>query len=438
MFHLPAELIDSIVDNIAKEDTAALKALCLVASVFLIACQRRLLTNLSITSSKRPNTWEAGPRWHSSSDALAHLTRSPHLAAYITHLTVLIDHVDNEEIALAMRDTTVASVFRCLSALQTARIRGSTAIGAKFQVDSKPRIHSGIIQTFLDIYRDFSRQQLTRRLKALSLFDVYGLSVELVRKTLISADSLNYVRAGPVLDSDSKSEHEDDNNDNNDSSHSAPPTSLTISSSLILLDRLCHSEFAHHFSFLRHLTLENMATEDHLKLCFFAAHTLETLRLSFNRPFRWDTLAFPVDFPRLHQVNLYLGMPFVAGEEHVLSSSIAFLSHATALAELTLQFSAYPGLRMISQPLFNSVSFAALDSVLVAHPTLTVFRYAVELDHRYLTPHWQDEAAYIGTLSVNMRQTMPRAAEKGILQVEQVTSGISAPYMLSMSNALVN
>ncbi|KAF7293381.1 hypothetical protein MIND_01115000 [Mycena indigotica] len=415
MIHLPPELIDSIVDNIAKEDRATLKSLCLVASVFLVACQRRLHTNLyvSSSSSKRPPT---GSGWRSSSDALAHLTSSPHIAAYITHLTILITNVDldDEEMALAMRDTTVASVFRCLSRLKEARIQGSAIYRGN---STRIRVvHPGIIQTFLDIYTSHRQLERTRKLKGLSfkLMDVEGLSVELVRKALVSADSLSCVRVRLSLDSDSESEHNGSDVDNdNDNSHSPPPTSLTISSSWMVLDLFSHLEFARHFSFLRHLTLQNIATQNHLEICFFAAQTLETLHLSFQYRLLRDTLTFPVDFPRLHRVHLYIGMFFEDGEERVPSSSIALLSRATALTELTLQFTDYLG--MPSQLIFDPVSFATLDSMLVVHPTLSLFCYTV-------SNVAEDPAEYIDTLGGKIRQLMPRAAEKGILRVEHATS----------------
>lgn len=86
---LPPELIEAIVEAVPDDSPESLQYVCLVASIFRVPCQKKLLHHLQIAHSILPQTYVTPiGRRHSYEEITAFLDDHPHVALYVTRVTV--------------------------------------------------------------------------------------------------------------------------------------------------------------------------------------------------------------------------------------------------------------------------------------------------------------------------------------------------------------
>ncbi|KAJ7453759.1 hypothetical protein FB451DRAFT_1280741 [Mycena latifolia] len=109
---LPQELLDAIVGEV--DDVSALKSCSLAGSLMRDTSQRILLSSLKLTTAYLPPRWPADPQRPNYREAVRLLEDSPHIAEYITRLTIELSQLHEHIQSLQQVLSKLGNVRRCI------------------------------------------------------------------------------------------------------------------------------------------------------------------------------------------------------------------------------------------------------------------------------------------------------------------------------------
>ncbi|KAF7307634.1 hypothetical protein MIND_00558700 [Mycena indigotica] len=121
---LPPELLDEIAQHI--QGSANIASCCLAASVFRDPCQKRLLSSLHLENSATSRR-----NFRSYKETAARFTEAPHLALYVTNLTITLRCSDLDT------EAAIASIFTCLTRVQKCNVVGTGSRSQWCEIPSK-------------------------------------------------------------------------------------------------------------------------------------------------------------------------------------------------------------------------------------------------------------------------------------------------------------
>ncbi|KAK7006261.1 hypothetical protein R3P38DRAFT_3214311 [Favolaschia claudopus] len=277
---IPHELVEAIV---SEADVCSLKACSLVSSGFCAASQRLLFRTLTLKGGR-----EGGPSiWHPNyTRANLLLTKSPHLAAYTTHLEIYLP-------TSATPADEIESLRRVLLKLVYVRhcLLHGVNIWARWS-RYPPNLSSDLL--------DFL---LTQELKSLRIQSLAEIPPQPFQSFLASAPKLHFshvsMKWGPAEVSRITSPRL--------SSITTTPTELLLGKdSTDASDLLSRSQFSAHLSSLRRLAVTVIKTDSAINLFSSVSSTLRFVCLDC-RDFTKPHFSLPLPaLPHLHSFEIIL------------------------------------------------------------------------------------------------------------------------------------
>ncbi|KAJ7069505.1 hypothetical protein C8F01DRAFT_1112996 [Mycena amicta] len=391
---LPLEIIELIVDELP--DDASLRSCSLVASIFRLPCQKRLLCSFQL--SYHTGLWG---RWRTYAEAAAILDAYPHFAGYVT--TVYM-HFPEMRTDWADNEVAAQSVLRRLTLVRTAEITGELGATTDFAAIAQ------VLDRVLDTLRVHGT--MTR----LVLHQFHELPLDVIRRVLISAPSLAFLSTTVVNTSSIPS-----------ASGFLPGSrkriqTLRIGGNQNIAALLLLPEFASYTSSLRELSfdIEGHLRESNFALCASAAQTLEYIAISFlYHTLSHDASNFlPAQLPALRQLAItfftHHSESGNANDWLPLSFLISVLStsRAPALNHITIRLSTRTQNISPNQyaHIFRPDLLRELDNVLVGHPALRQIHCSVQFSP-------DRDPTRLDTFSSALHCALPKSSAKGLLVI---------------------
>ncbi|KAF8198904.1 hypothetical protein K438DRAFT_1966873 [Mycena galopus ATCC 62051] len=332
---LALELIDSIVCGL---DVPSLKACSLAGSLVRAPCQRILLRSLSVRVAGGPLRYRPSrPVNHIAARDL--LAQSPHVAHYITHLTV--------QFMTVTVDTAAADILEELLA-KLLSVRYCT-------LRAGDTVNKGSVFNWADIlpatFTDFlSHQQLEK----LWVDRIAAIPLPILSQMLGATRFLSMV----YVSLDAMEDH----------TRSIPLYQLSIETLLLnskcdrVAEQLCCPPFKSYMTILHHLSIVVWALDDlHGPFLSSLPRTLRSIRFSFMVPY--NTLILPnLSLPEV--VSPEFVLPLGEIRPQYMNPIVSFLAPGVApvLGNIIIA-NRYP-----MNWIFPPPELAALDSALEAHP----------------------------------------------------------------------
>ncbi|KAJ6567957.1 hypothetical protein DFH09DRAFT_1080871 [Mycena vulgaris] len=366
---LPQELVDAVVHEV--EDKKSLRACALASSCFLETSQRILFRSLKLN-----NHPTATGAWSTR------LSESPHIAAYITNLSLL----------LSIRYTSPPEVQSLTDLLgKLINIRRCTLAG-------EPSSRWAVLAPVATSVVHFIQQQ---PLVELHILWLRGIPLSILAVLVSSARTVSFFTSDP--DIGTPGIHPGGVPTSN-------PTSLLLSHGCTTLcDVLARTEFSCYMKNVRQLGIRSLGptAEYSGKLIFAVASTLETIRLECD-VLRDSTIPPLPPLTALRFIDLVHGS-FTVKEEPWLISNLSLLLAASpsTLEEISIAYSRIN--RVFHPPYFQPETTAALNRLLSESTASPRLRWRLNLNE---TQSLSDFTAFI-------ERAMPRTHKEGKLVIQR-------------------
>ncbi|KAJ7052271.1 hypothetical protein C8F01DRAFT_1171503 [Mycena amicta] len=366
MVDLPLELIELIVDQLPDDDS------------------------LRLWSSLRLGSWRP---WRTYTEIAAILDACPHLAGYVTKVSISLHRWANEVVT--------ESVLRRLTHLREVTIAGRPDFSKE----------DALVAEVLDRILNTLRAHGT--MTQLALRHVRKLPLDVMHRILITAPSLDLVSTSVELSPSIPSA-------SGSLPRSRPTESLRLRNSGTVARLLLLPEFAPYYA----NSLKNLSSHvnqrlegSNVALCFLAAQTLESIVLHFlNYTLSHDLgSVLPSHVPCLR--HLTLGLPARHGVAWIPPPcliNVLFPSCAPVLACITLDLQGpkeshhFP---IDYTRIFHPDVLMELDDASSAHPALERLHWCI---YRHLGSH----PTNLDTVSAALRPALPASSAKGLLVIE--------------------
>ncbi|KAJ7113067.1 hypothetical protein C8R44DRAFT_797140 [Mycena epipterygia] len=370
MIFIPQELVDSIISKL--DDIKSLKACCLAGPMFRDPCQQILLRSITLTCW--PKNWAESPNFGA---ACILFEESPHVAAYIKHLKIILqvpparfDSLCNLQQVLEK----LVNVRWCMVTGHYRRLRWSA-------------LTPGLSAAFLHF---FSQQSLR----------------ELHLQLISGIPSAAFRRPAPFIS------FQDVSIDAEDASQNAGTIENLVlnTESRDVYAFLACPQHQSHIAGLRRLSIDPNHDET-MVLIVAAANTLQHIHFSCNDSEVRSTIPLPV-LPALQFIEVLIGFSAqrITGVLDTITS-ILTSGASFALAEIVLTFRSSRGDSQLPRAP-DTESMAALDAALTVHPAAPLIRWRVNFALK-------NGAEHFATFSDSVRRQMLHAETSGQLVIEE-------------------
>ncbi|KAJ7113066.1 hypothetical protein C8R44DRAFT_741404 [Mycena epipterygia] len=365
---IPQELVDSIISKLG--DIKSLKACCLAGPMFRDPSQRILLHSITLTCW--PKNWSEYPNFGA---ACTLLEESPHVAAYIKHLKIILQVPPARFDSLCSLQQVLGklvNVHWCMVTGHYLRLRWSA-------------LTPGLSAAFL---RFFSQQSLR----------------ELHLQLIVGIPSAVFLRPAPSIS------FQDVSIDAGDTSHHAGAMQNLVlhAGSRNVVAFLACPQHRSHIAGLRRLSIDPNHDET-MVLIVAAANTLQHIHFNCSNSRLGSTIPLPA-LPALQFIEVLTRFP-AQRNTGVLDTITSILTSGTSLALSEIVLTICPLLEDSQFPRSpDTDSIAAFDIALAVHPAAPLIRWRV---------NFKNSAEHFAAFSDRMRREMPHAETSGKLMVEE-------------------